>query len=289
MVDTFLLGTLFRILDLKPLCIYFVGDKQQLPPVGAGSPFHTFIEKNMVPVFELTHIFRQKKESSILPLAFAIAHQEKFIFKNTPDIEWIASDKNRIVFELNKLIDKYYDTTKGILNFVGVTFLNRGAAGTIKLNAYISEYIHLHHGCGISKKIGDKFYVGDIIIVTKNIYKENLRNGQMGRIMDANDDSISIYFQGMGIIRLSVEYLSILDLGYVINVYKSQGSEFRSLVIFLFLEQYILLNRHALYTAVTRTKNNIIFLGEKKAFYCAIHKEYIVRSQFLSIINVSIS
>ena len=280
MIDSFLMATLLRCLNPTQTTIYFFGDEQQLPPVSAGSPFHTFIQQKLIPIYKLTQIFRQNSNSKIISLANTVANNQKAKLNRNDEIEWIDATKKNFINILHKMIDLYYNKEKRILSFVGVTFLNRGLSGTININIEISNYIHKKYGVE-NTKIINKFYLFDIVIVSKNLYKKNLRNGQMGRVIGGNEQSIQIFFSDIGTIILEKEYASILELGYVINVYKSQGSEFQTLVIFLFMEQYILLNHQALYTAITRTKKNIIFIGQKKAFYCASLKKENQRDQFL--------
>lgn len=283
MIDSFLLATLLRCFDPCKTAIYFFGDSQQLPPIGAGAPFHTFLLKGSIPHVYLTNIFRQQEQSNVLPLAYAVAHQKKYNFTKVDDISWVSIKKDLIDSVLHAMIDANYNVSKRILGFVGITFLNRGLTGAVRLNIEISNYIHDTYGDPSEQKIFDMFYPYDIVIVNKNIYKKNLCNGQMGRVVSGDSDNIVIYFHGQGEVLLTKEYASCLALGYVVNVYKSQGSEFQKIVVFLFMEHYLLLNRSALYTAITRTKKNVIFVGEKKAFYCACGKDGVARNQFLAL------
>lgn len=269
MVDSFLLSILLRHTK-ESSKITLIGDANQLPPVGVGAPFHVMIDEKMVPVFHLTTVFRQKKESQILEIANKIGNGICPRIKPSSEISFVECLKEDMCQLISDLVDQYYDQEKKTLSFIGITFLNRGKVGTIALNNYIQNYIQKKYYSAQNKKIGGRFYLYDTVVVTKNNYQLDLRNGQSGQIVNVVDSEITVLFGQSKKILIPFRDLDILDLGFVINVYRSQGSEFNFIIIFLFMEQYILLNKKALYTAITRTRSSCILIGEKKAFYCAI-------------------
>lgn len=64
----------------------------------------------------------------------------------------------------------------------------------------------------------------------------------------------------------------MLDLGYASTIHKSQGSEYRSVIINLQCAHYVMLTRPLVYTAITRGKENVIIVGERRALCMAIKK-----------------
>jgi exodeoxyribonuclease V alpha subunit len=268
MIDSMLLSLLLRH-TLQTTQITFIGDSNQLPPVGLGGPFHICIQYQIIPVFTLKQVFRQKEGGKLLELATTISKGICPKIQNNNEIEFHTADKENLTVVLEKLIDSYYNKEKKELTWTGVTFLNRGNAGTKILNTHIQEYIHTHYHPA-EKKILHRFYRNDSVIITHNNYKLDVRNGEMGKIIDGDDKYAIIRFNKAKEIMFTHYDSHLIDLGYAINVYKSQGSEFPLIVLFIFMEHYILLHKKALYTAITRTKNKILLIGQKKALYCAV-------------------
>lgn len=268
MVDSSLLA-LFLKYTQKNTQITFIGDSNQLPPVGLGAPFHICIEHKIIPVLTLSQVFRQKKGGELIALATTISNGVCPKIQNNNEIEFHSADKENLMTLLEKLIKSSYDREKNEINWLGISFLNRGNAGTRALNMHIQEYIHAHYHPK-EKKILHRFYRNDTVIVTQNNYKLDVRNGEIGKIIEGNEKYAVIRFSETKKIMFSYHDSPLIDLGYVINVYKSQGSEFQCIVLFIFMEHYILLHKKALYTAITRTKKKILFVGQKKALYCAV-------------------
>ena len=69
------------------------------------------------------------------------------------------------------------------------------------------------------------------------------------------------------------EALSELELAYAITIHKSQGSEYRAVIIPLLTGPRMLLNRNLLYTAITRARDMVCILGSMKTVEMMIENE----------------
>ncbi len=283
MVDSVLLSTLLKSIHINS-SVTLIGDVSQLTPIGIGKPFELLIKYEAISVFYLTKIFRQNEKSLLLKVAQDISNGKypKISSSSLVDCYFKDALKENIINILIEFIDKYYDKKSNVLNLQIVTFLNRGLCGVNKLNYLIQNYLYKKYREN-EQLIFGKFYKFDKVIVTKNNYNLNVRNGSIGVIIDGNNEEIIVKFENKEVVFSSI-YSNIIELAYAINVYKSQGSEFENIIIFLYMEQYILLNKKALYTALTRAKKQAVILGEKKALYCAINnKNNLERNTFLEL------
>jgi exodeoxyribonuclease V alpha subunit len=285
MIDSALLYVLLKKTN-QNTHITFLGDSFQLPPIAMGSPFSDLITYDYIPIFQLTEIFRQHKTSNLLSIAHAIAHGSypKISSKTTTsDCYFHVTTKDNIEEIIINSIKMHYNGVTKTIDLQYITFLNRGTAGVIKINTFIQQYLFQHYKKD-THKIIDQFYLYDKVMVIKNDYKIEVRNGEIGTIIDGNDQEVIVQFSSEKIITFTYNQKYLLTLAYAINVYKSQGSEFNRIMILLFMEQYLLLNKKALYTAVTRTKTQAILCGEKKALYCALnYKKSSERNTILSL------
>jgi exodeoxyribonuclease V alpha subunit len=127
------------------------------------------------------------------------------------------------------------------------------------------------------------FNLHDKVIQTKNNYKLEIFNGDIGKIISINKKTFIVKF-----FNKEIEYDEYncpeLSLAYAITTHKSQGSEFDNICIPLNIEHYINLNRNSIYTAITRAKKKCIIIGDYKAIACAVKKnDIITRKTYLSL------
>ena len=113
------------------------------------------------------------------------------------------------------------------------------------------------------------FRVGDKVMHIRNNYQKNVFNGDIGFIQDINNEKLTVdYFDH--IVTYEKNELNELTLAYASSVHKSQGSEYKVVIIPLSTSHYIMLQRNLLYTAITRAKQKVIIIGSKKALMTAI-------------------
>lgn len=277
MVDIALMHHLLEALP-DHCALILVGDADQIPPVGAGNILQSMIESEKFAVVRLKEIFRQSEQSLIKINAQRINTGE-MPFKG----EYIDSDFNylpvhgneeakRMVFDLaTRVIPNEY----GITDMKQVQILvplNTGVLGTQKLNQELQKlYTDTEQASGSILGFEQNFAVGDKVMVIKNDYKKNLYNGDIGFIRTINhlEQYLDIEFDDRPI-RFDFEELDRLTLAYAISIHKSQGSEYRAVIVVITSEHLPLAQRHLIYTAVTRGKELVFLVAEPQALQTAI-------------------
>jgi exodeoxyribonuclease V alpha subunit len=270
MLDILLASSLLAA--IKPsTSVVFVGDTDQLPPVGPGNFLRDMIEARRFPVSRLTHIFRQDSGGMIVENAHRINAGEFPVFtKGSGDFFLIEEeDPARVAGHVVELCSAKLPAGFGLDGVDDVQVLSpmyKGEAGATNLNARLQEA--LNPG---GERIEDlRFRVGDKVMQLKNNYDKMVFNGDIGRVVgyDSESDRIRVRFDS------DVEYdraeLDEVTLAYAITVHKSQGSEFPCVVMPILTQHYIMLYRNLLYTAVTRAKSLVVLVGTKRALSLAV-------------------
>lgn len=282
--------------------VLFIGDMDQLPPVGPGAFFKDLIESDIVPVFKLTQIFRQGKESEIISYAHGINNgehpninsplTEPGIWKDGTDCmfidsglgehgkpkseypEWSSLRYGMDVVEMTKNL--YIDTIKKYKNSDDIQILipmKIGELGTIRMNEIIQEAINPAANHKSEVKIKDRtFREGDKVIHTINNYDIEVFNGDIGRIeyIDPVSGISDIKFGEDRVVRYKKVDMLELELAYAITIHKSQGSEFECVIIPIMPQYSRMLYRNLLYTGLTRAKKLAVFIGKRRSFNQAI-------------------
>ena len=291
MVDITLMHAILKA--LKSDCrILLVGDADQLPSVGPGNVFSDIIRSGVVPTVRLTEIFRQKADSRIVRNAHMINRGEH------PDFNENSGDLFRLrrmqggscvetIVELCK--KRLPENMKIPSNQIQVLSPSRkGETGTVNLNKCLQAALNPSDEKKKEKLFGETvFRVGDRVIQIKNnydiVWKDKLGksgmgvyNGDIGTIIEIDtaseylkvdyDDKIALY---------GFEMLNELEHAWALTVHKSQGSEYRAVILSLNPVAQLLLTRGVLYTAVTRAKELLIMVGDENVAHRMIdnHKQ----------------
>lgn len=278
MVDAKLFESVMKALPLGCRLI-LVGDSHQLPSVGAGNVLDDLISSEMIPVVQLTEIFRQSMESLIVTNAHKIVNGElPELKRKDKDFFFLHSENKDIitqtVIELcsGRLSNAYgYDTYKDIQILapgrkgdLGVNELNNKLQFVI--NPKDSEKNELSSGKKILRE-------GDKVMQIRNNYDllwvkdngetgEGIFNGEIGIIESINKRSriIKVRYDDK-VANYDFDFAVDLDLSYATTVHKSQGNEFEAVIMPLLDGAPMLLYRNLLYTAVTRAKSLMIIVG----------------------------
>lgn len=291
MVDITLMHAILKA--LKSDCrILLVGDADQLPSVGPGNVFSDIIRSGVVPTVRLTEIFRQKADSRIVRNAHMINRGEH------PDFNENSGDFFRLrrmqggscvetIVELCK--KRLPENMKIPSNQIQVLSPSRkGETGTVNLNKCLQAALNPSDEKKKEKLFGETvFRVGDRVIQIKNNYDivwndklgksgMGVYNGDIGTIIEIDtaseylkvdyDDKIALY---------GFEMLNELEHAWALTVHKSQGSEYRAVILSLNPVAQLLLTRGVLYTAVTRAKELLIMVGDENVAHRMIdnHKQ----------------
>lgn len=253
--------------------IILVGDTDQLPAVGPGSVLKDIIRSQKIPAIRLDEIFRQAQTSMIIQNAHIINAGR------LPDLRKQYSDF--VFYELNddtSITQKILDLCTKDLPHEGFDVLkdvqvlspmHRFLCGVENLNLMLQERLNPKKNQDELKYSSQTFRVGDKVMHIRNNYQKNVFNGDIGFIQDINNEKLTVdYFDH--IVTYEKNELNELTLAYASSVHKSQGSEYKVVIIPLSTSHYIMLQRNLLYTAITRAKQKVIIIGSKKALMTAI-------------------
>ena len=275
MVDCLLLSKLFEA-GRGINKVLFIGDYHQLPSVAPGNILQDLMEAG-VKTIELDEIFRQAKDSGIIQLAHHIIHNEienMDLFEQYRDINFFPCINYDVVKNVKiivkKAIDEGYDT-----NDIQVLVpMYQGVAGIDALNDALQDVFNPIDEFNDSYQIGRKEYrVGDKILRLKNRPDDDVFNGDIGTLVEICRKDNFEYLQDTLIVDFDgnfVEYTSntfnTITHAYCMSIHKSQGNEFKIVIMAVLSDYYIMLRRNLLYTAITRAKQSLFILGNSKAF-----------------------
>lgn len=275
MVDCLLLSKLFEA-GRGINKVLFIGDYHQLPSVAPGNILQDLMEAG-VKTIELDEIFRQAKDSGIIQLAHHIIHNEienMDLFEQYRDINFFPCINYDVVKNVKiivkKAIDEGYDT-----NDIQVLVpMYQGVAGIDALNDALQDVFNPIDEFNDSYQIGRKEYrVGDKILQLKNRPDDDVFNGDIGTLVEICRKDNFEYLQDTLIVDFDgnfVEYTSntfnTITHAYCMSIHKSQGNEFKIVIMAVLSDYYIMLRRNLLYTAITRAKQSFFILGSSKAF-----------------------
>lgn len=293
MVDVLLFEKLLKgIKESTKLII--VGDVDQLPSVGAGNVLRDLIESNVIKYTKLTDIFRQSKKSNIIVNAHRI-NNGKYPILNEKNSDFFFLKTNNPIVTRNTVVNLIknrlpkaygYNFHKDIQI---LTQTRKGICGVYELNRILQEVLNPKTKDSLELNFGNKvFRLNDKVMQTKNNYDLSfidsngeegfgVYNGDMGIVfeIDEKEKKIIVKMQDDRTVEYAVDNLDNLELSYAITIHKSQGSEFKSVIIPLFDSFYMLQTRNLLYTAITRAKENIVLVGNEEIMFNMINNNTI--------------
>jgi len=279
MVDVSLFYALLKALPQKSALI-LVGDSDQLPSMGPGQVLKDLIDSNQIPVASLTEIFRQAQESQIITNAHRInqGHMPHLHpSAELSDFYYVQADQpedalQKILEIVGKRIPKRFgfDPMKDIQVLCP---MNRGAIGAHALNKALQELLNPVQDMKV-ERFGFIYSVGDKVMQTQNDYDKEVYNGDIGYVQEIHleDNEIILNFDGRPIVYDFGE-LDQVCLAYAITIHKAQGSEYPCIVLPIMMQHYPMLSRKLLYTGITRGKNLVVLVGQKKAIASCVQEE----------------
>ena len=282
MIDINLFNDLVKMLPLGSQLI-LIGDVDQLPPVGAGQPFLDLIRSKKIVVSRLSKQFRQGSDSIIPKVARAINKGELIEFSSdfsSSGFSFVEVDKGQVVEKIIEVVDFFTGNKNGSIDFEKTQILSpmrRYSSGLINLNSIMQKKYNPNGEKVFSKMEGEKeiqFCAGDKVICTQNDYDIDVRNGDIGYVVNKVGKNIRVEFDGeMKLFHNNkIDYL---DLAYAITVHKSQGSEYPNVVMPIVDDHRIMLTRKLIYTAITRGKQNVCLIGSKRVLREALKKVFL--------------
>ncbi|KRL54619.1 exonuclease V subunit alpha [Paucilactobacillus oligofermentans DSM 15707 = LMG 22743] len=293
MVDIMLFKTLLTAIP-STMQVILVGDKDQLPSVGPGQIFHDLLDFPQIPKVELSNIYRQSKESSIIPLAHAIKLGEvpDDLTKSFSDRSFIQCRTDQVPVVINQIVKKAQERDYSKMQVQILAPMYRGNAGINRLNT-LAQDIFNPIKSDKTKSVeyrGENFRIGDKVLHLVNSPDNNVFNGDIGTIVSIElgvpqekgpkTDRMVIEFDQNEVTYSRNEWQR-LTLAYSISIHKSQGSQFEMVILPMVPQYSRMLQRNLLYTAITRSKSKLVLIGDPQSFAQAIKNEAVNRQTTL--------
>lgn len=282
MVDVSLMKVLLRAVPVG-MQVILVGDKDQLPSVGPGQVFHDLLASKQLTKIQLDTIYRQGDGSSIIPLAHAIKNGQlpDDFTKNQKDRSFIACRANQVADVIDQVVGKAHAKGFTSADIQVLAPMYRGTAGIDRLNEMLQGILNPKTS-DRAKEVdfrNQQFRIGDKVLHLVNSPENNVFNGDIGTITGIDlakaphskvkSDQLTIAFEQTEVTYTRNDW-NRLTLAYCMSIHKSQGSEFKMVILPMVSQYSRMLQRNLLYTAVTRAADMLILLGEPQAFRACV-------------------
>lgn len=282
MVDTWLANMLFKAIG-NQMQVILVGDKDQLPSVGPGQVLHDLLAIEELASCELNEIYRQGEGSSIIPLAHEIkvGQLPNDLLEKKADRSFISCQANQIETAIAQIVTRAKEKGFSSQDIQVLAPMYRGVAGIDALNQMMQAIFNPPTAKTKEVYFNEICYrIGDKVLQLVNAAELNVFNGDMGIIVginyakDTEDkvDELIIQFDNQEVTYPRNEWQQI-TLAYCCSIHKSQGSEFKMVILPMVRQYSRMLQRNLLYTAVTRSKELLILLGEVQSFVSCVQNE----------------
>lgn len=272
MIDTLLMEAILEAITPKTTLV-LSGDPNQLPSVKPGNVLKDMMGSPFI-VVKLTHIQRQDAGSDIVVKANQILQGQIPTFENRSQNRVLfiesTSIKNKVAdLVSNKIPDKFNRDPLGEVQVL--TPFNEGVAGVGELNHVLQKQLiqnrySLNHA-------GRSFHIGDKVMQLENDYDREVFNGEVGYVENINSRLrlLSIAF-GYKSVDYKLNELNQIDLAYACTVHKSQGHSYPIVIMAIPNRRSTILNRHLIYTALTRAEQLFMFVGSHPALSDAVNQ-----------------
>lgn len=257
--------------------LIIVGDVDQLPAVGPGQVLKDLIDTKEIKTIRLSKIHRQAENSSIIKLAHSINDGvvPENILEKFNDRTFIPTDNEHLAGMVVDLVNKAVNKGKDIKKDIQVLIpMYKGDIGITEINNRIQNLLNPLTESGEIKHLGMSLRVNDKVIQLVNRADKGVMNGDIGIIERFKYKNLKISGLTVAFDSTYVDYnldeVEDLSLAYAISIHKAQGSEFDLVIMPISTKYYIMLKRKLIYTAVTRTKNSLVLIGDVKALKMGI-------------------
>lgn len=273
MVDTALMDAWLSALPAKARVV-FVGDSDQLPSVGPGNVLHDFIASNKIPKARLTTVHRN---GGLIAVAADRVRQGKCppLDGNAwvHNFSFVGVENEELAQSVLTLIDGFLARGEDPRGIQVLIPRKDTTLGTIAFNELLRSRLNVvPRADWATTSVGRGFIEGDRVMQTKNDYKRDVFNGDMGHVKTVENGELVVELEGGREVRYNKEEQRHLDLAYAQTVHKSQGGERPIIIMVCSTAHSFNLYRNILYTGITRGKEKVFIVGQAKAVALAAHK-----------------
>lgn len=293
MADIFLFKHLLEAIDFNKTKLLLIGDDAQIPSVGAGNVLYDLLCYDKIPTITLNKIFRYGK-GGLSTIATDTRNSIEYLNKDKNGMQMFGEDQSYIFMKLtqDKIVDYTVQLYKSILtkgysieDIAVLSCYNVGDYGTVVLNKKLQEAINPDSEEKIT--FGDlEFRLNDIVMNYANDYKAILyneefldeqnttfiANGESGRVAKILKDAMVIDYDGT-LIYCPKGSMKNIKLAYAISMHKSQGGQFKVVILLTPRSHTFMLNSNLLYVGISRAKEKCYHLGEIKTVNNALRKK----------------
>jgi ATP-dependent exoDNAse (exonuclease V) alpha subunit len=307
MADVFLFSWLLSKIDLSCTKLLLIGDSAQIPSVNAGNILHDIMNSNVIPLITLTEIFRYGK-GGVMTVATNTRLQKRFL-KEQEGAQIIGEDKGYIFYHTTSpknaitLVKQFYlkmlekNPPEDILL---LSPYNIGACGSQVINSVIQPIANPQsvNNSVFIETTDNKFYVGDLVLQTKNNYKSKrfvnsgwdrddsmeqsldsednvlISNGDIGKVEYIGDGKCIINFDDIKIVYDKFD-MGTCRLGYSISTTKSQGGNAKNVILVTMPEHERNLNSNLMYVGQSRAREKVCHVGS----YATVNRALLVKAE----------
>lgn len=293
MVDIVLFERLMKAISTDTVVI-LTGDKDQLPSVDPGQVLEDLIAVDYIPKTILEKIYRAVDGSTTLPRALDFNFQEKVPdLSSAKDFEFIETSASDVQATKDEVLELYLKkvTQWGVESVCLLEPQNKGDLGCDVMNVEIQAILNPYDEDKPEMKVGFKkiIRVGDRVLQLKNHPEYNLFNGMVGNVVDcvysssknSNEDTIVVDYDGMEHTYLREDF-DELRLAYAMTIHKTQGSEYKCSIMLLDELHSFMVKKRLVYTGMTRNKNELFMVGQKKMMQHALTNKERKRNTMLT-------
>ncbi len=259
--------------------VVFVGDADQLPPIGAGKPFEDLIASGVAPVVRLTQIFRQAARSMITTAAHEInqGRPPHLQPQGDQDHDFFFIDRpnpGRALETAVEVVAERAPASFAVDPIREVQVLAPMYRGTVGIDA-LNERLQARLNPDGKAAVGGRFRIGDRLIQTRNSHELGLMNGSIVflRADDPEEESIVVDTDEGGSLVIPYGETATLRLAYAISVHKAQGCEVPVVVGVCHRSHARMLTRPLIYTAITRARRSCVLIGDPAALEMAVRRD----------------
>ncbi|MCT6857964.1 MAG: ATP-dependent RecD-like DNA helicase [Apilactobacillus sp.] len=279
MVDTYLFKALMRAVP-NQMKVILVGDKDQLPSVGPGQVFTDLLRSQRINSMQLSTIYRQDSNSTIIPLAHSIQQgklPDDFNEKQA-DRSFIPCGANQMSSVIEQIVKRAKQKGFSATDIQVLSPMYRGMSGVNHLNDVIQEIMNPGNKEEQLEYRGIHFRLGDKVLQLVNSPEDNVFNGDIGQIIEvihgekSTQDKIKVAFDQSEVTYQRKDWIQI-TLAYCTTIHKAQGSEFKMVILPIVPQFTKMLKKNLLYTAITRASDTLIMIGDYDSFLSCAQSE----------------